>query len=148
MNTLYYLEDVCDKEDDTTVSAASLLHPELHPPPPLLDHLRDGEAVLVWQRPRNIRLKISETLKIKSLIIFQLNQLPEGIPPPQPSEHVVLLIILELPDVGHGVEGPPHPGGHPVGQEDIYAVVTPGQEEEDDTTGAGEEGGPVEEEES
>ena len=69
-------------------------------------------------------------------------------PPPQPSEHVVLLPILKHPDVGHGVEGPPHPGGDPIGQQHIYAVVTFGKEEKDDTTEAGEERGPVEKEES
>ena len=72
--------------------------------------------------------------------------LPEGIPPPQPPEHVVLLVLLEVPDVGHGVVGPPDPGGDPVGHQDIYGVVPPGHQQEDHPAGAGQEGGPVQEE--
>ena len=40
---------------------------------------------------------------------------------------------------------PPQARGHVVGEQNINAVVTPGQQEEDHPEQAGEEGGPVEE---
>ena len=57
---------------------------------------------------------------------------------------VVTPRYLEVLGVGHGVVGPPHPAGHPVGHQAVYGVVAPGEEEEEDAGGGGEEGEPVE----
>ena len=66
-------------------------------------------------------------------------------PPAQVLQVVVLPAELEAVVGCHHVVHPPQPGGHPVGQEDIYAVVAPGQEEEDDPEHARQEGSPVKE---
>jgi hypothetical protein len=85
-----------------------------------------GKLYLCAKGPGIFTSKYLKQSKYISCINIHPPYLPEGLPPPNPSEHVVLPPILQLPDVGHGVEGHPHPGGHPVGQQDIYAVVTSG----------------------
>ena len=57
----------------------------------------------------------------------------------------MLPTVLEVVVGCQDVVDPPQAGGDPVGQKDIYAVVTPGQEEEDNTQQAGQERGPMEE---
>ena len=65
-------------------------------------------------------------------------------PPAHVLQVVVLPTVLEVVVGCQDVVDPPQAGGDPVGQKDVYAVVTPGQEEEDNTQQAGQEGGPVE----
>ena len=78
-----------------------------------LDRGRGGEAVPLGQLARHIGLRP-----------------PEQPPPPDVVHVVVRPLLLEVVVVGQGVIGPPHPAGHPVGQQTVDAVVAPGQEEE------------------
>ena len=66
-------------------------------------------------------------------------------PPAQVLQEVIPAALLEVVVGGHDVVEPPQAGGDVVGEENINAVVAPGQEEEDHPEQAGEEGGPVQE---
>ena len=66
-------------------------------------------------------------------------------PPAQVLQEVVPAALLEAVVGGHDVVEPPQARGHVVCEQNINAVVTPGEQEEDDPEQASEEGGPVEE---
>ena len=87
---------------------------------------------------------------VKNLVVksttptFHIYQEDEEPPPPESLEGVVLVPSLEYGDVGHGVVHGPGPGGDPVAQQHIYAVVTMAEEKSTDTGQEEAEGEPVE----
>ena len=70
-------------------------------------HLRYWEAVLLRERPGHIPLHEDEDS-----------------PPPECLESVVSVLGLEHAGVGQCVVHGPDPGGDPVAQQHVYAVVT------------------------
>ena len=99
--------------------------PQSAQPPPSPG--RHWPAVVVRKRARHIPL-----------------QEDEEPPPPESLEGVVLVPSLENGDVGHGVVHGPGPGGDPVAQQHINAVVTMPKEKSRDAGQEETKGEPME----
>ena len=99
--------------------------------PASTDHRRGGDRVSSRQITRHVALKVVE---------YPV--------PPGPRQEVVLGAMLEAGVGRHRVINPPESRGHKVGEEDVDAVVTAGEDETGDPGEADDGAGPVQEDEA